>query len=303
MPGSNYLDGAENSFGLPATLPVGVAEQASAIVDSYTRRPEGLVYVTDTNGNPIYMKALTPTMTYTVAASVSPGQNVVVNVSPASVRSDMVGQVLIYDRASNDISEAVLVTAVSGNSQLTLANVQFNHGAAGKLDLGMVISEERNIPSKRSVVRYSRFPCASILSLMGRYTYGRRSDQIRGTAQTFNLLAAASVFGGPPSWIPINIPDASWNDETGEIWVPAGMLLAYYSEVMIRYVCGYPTAPHPIVKATASIAQSLIQGNAYGGGNVKSFSAGDSRIEKFGATNIDDDTRRVLEAYRPRTFF
>jgi hypothetical protein len=47
--GSNYLDGIEDGYGLSLPLAPGLGELASAIVDSYLMRPEGLVYVQDGN--------------------------------------------------------------------------------------------------------------------------------------------------------------------------------------------------------------------------------------------------------------
>lgn len=300
---SNYLDGQTGLYGLPATLPAGVAEQASSIVDNHLNRPEGLIYVSDKNGNPAFMRALTPSFSYAVPGGIPAGQNVTVTVTPPNVRIDLIGEVLVLDQNNPDLLEAVVVAGVQGNNQLTLQNVQFTHGANAKMDMGMVLAEERSVPAKRSVVRYSKYPCVAILSLMGRYGFGRRSDQMGGLYQELNLLSAVQTFGGPPQWIPIALAQTSWSDATGEIWVPAGTLLAYYSEVKMRYVAGFPTPPDPIVRATSSIAQGLISSNNFGGGNVKSISAGDSRIQKFGPTYIDEDTRMLLKDFKARSFY
>lgn len=300
--GSNYLDGEENLYGLPSPLPSGASEQASAIVDMELKRPEGIVYTVDKNGNPAFMRALIPSFTYVLGGAIAPGTNVTVTVTPG-VRQDLIGEVLILEKENPDALEAVVVSAVSGTNQITLAKVQFNHASGTKADTGMIITEERNLPAKRSIARYSRFPCASILSLMGRYGYGRRTDQISGMFQDANILASVQVFGGPAQWSVIDITQTSWSDATGEIWVPAGQLLAYYSDVKIRYVAGFPTAPDNIVRATAQVAQNIISSGVYGGTNIKSFGAGDTRLTKFGATAIDDDVRRLLQPYRARMLY
>jgi hypothetical protein len=301
--GSNYLDGAEELYGLPPLLPPGVAQQASAIVDAELKRPEGIIYVCDGAGNPSYMKALIPVMTLQIVGAVTAGAKVTVTVKPAIVRPDMVGEVLVLDRINPDLCESVVVASTVGTNQLVFANVQFNHADKSKADIGLVITEERSCPARRSVVRYSKFPCPAILSLMGRYAYGRRSEQASGNFQEMNLLASVQAFGGPPQWVPISISSTSWSDATGEIWVPAGALLAYYSDVKIKYVAGFADPPDPIVKATAFVAQSLIGQAKLGGGSIKVLSAGDTRIEKFGSTNIDDDTRRLLEPFKARVFY
>lgn len=300
--GSNYLSGVTGVYGLPVSLPVGLGELASTIVDAELKRPEGLLYVVDTNGNPCAMAASVPTMTYTLQGTIAPGTNIVVNVAPANVRPDLVGEVLVIDFGTANIREACVVVATGGNNQITLGAVQFAHAAQTKADVGRVITEDRNCPSKRSIVRIAKWPIVSVVSLLGRYAYGRRSDQVGGLYQEMNLLAAVQTFGGPPQWIPIAIAQSSWSDAAGEIWVPAGMLMAYYSDVRVRYVAGYLTAPDPVIRATAQIANALnsIPGVA---AQTKMIAAGDTRIQRFSQTVLDADLKKLLDPYRARTMF
>lgn len=300
---SDYLAGATNLYGLPATLPAGLSEQASAIIDSYLKRPEGILYTKDADGFPCHMNGSTPTFTYKLTGGAAPGANVTVAVSPPNAHQDMVGEVLVLDRTSNSLREAVVVSAVPDNAHLTFKVVKYAHAVDATGDLGVVIAEERPVPLKRSIVRYSRFPCVSILSLMGRYGYGRRSDQVGGLYQEMNLLSAVQTFGGPPQWIPIDTAQCSWSDPSGDIWVPAGMLLAYYSDVRMRYVAGYSTVPDEIVRATAAVATSLMSTANLGGNGIKSISAGDTRIQRFGATNLDDDSKKLLAPFLARVVF
>jgi hypothetical protein len=299
---SNYLDGVTDGYGLPATLPVGLAQLASDIVDSYLKRPEGLVYVSDNNGNPCAMASLSPTTIYTLQGAITPGTNVVVNVTPANIRPDMVGEVLVIDFDTANIVEACVVVSTAGNNQITLGSVQFAHAAQAKADVGRVLTEDRSMPSKRSIARVAKWPIINVLSLLGRYAYGRRSDQVGGLYQEMNLLASVQTFGGPPEWVPITVTQSSWSDSTGEIWVPAGMLLAYYSDVRIKYVAGYATAPEPVVRATAQIASAIIATNGMPG-NLKLIAAGDSRMEKFSASTIDADVKALLDPYKARSMY
>lgn len=303
MTASNYLDGQENLYGLPSQLPDGLAEQASSIVDSVLKRPEGLIYAADKNGNPSYMKGLSPSFSYKIQGAVAPGSKVQVTVTP-NIRVDFVGEVLVLDRANPDALETVVVDSVVLPNQVVFRTVQFAHADQTAADVGMVITEERNLPAKRSLARYSRSPMASLLSLMGRYAYGRRSDQVGGMYQEMNLLASVQTFGGPPQWLPIDINQASWSDSTATIWVPAGMLLAYYSDVKLKYVAGFPQVPDPVVRATCNIARSLTAGGIFGNvGNIKTISAGDTRIERFGATNVDEDTKKLLSPFNAQLFW
>lgn len=300
--GSNYLLGVADGYLLPSTLAPGLAELASTIVDAHLKRPEGLVYTADNNGNPCAMRAATPSFTYTLGGAIAAGTNVVATVTPPTVRPDMVGEVLVIDFTAPNIVEACTVVSTSGNNQVTLGTVQFAHAIGAKADVGRVVSEDRNPPAKRSIVRVAKWPIVSVLSLLGRYAYGRRSDQVGGLYQEMNLLASVQAFGGPPQWSPISIAQASWSDSTGEIWVPSGMLMAYYSDVRVKYVTGFPTPPDPVVRATAKIANDL---NSTAGiaGQIKTISAGDTRIEKFSASTIDDSVRDMLEPFRARTMF
>lgn len=302
MAGSNYLVIATNGYGLSWPLDVGLAEQASAIVDSYLKRPEGLIYKTDSNGNPCAMAATTPTMTYSLSGSISPGVNVVASVTPANIRPDMVGDVIVFDFLTPASVEACVIVATTGNNQITLDRVQFTHASGRKGDLGRLITEDRSCPSKRSIIRVAKWPIVTVTSLLGRYAYGRRSDQVGGLYQEMNLLASVQTFGGPPQWMPITVAQASWSDSAGEIWVPAGMLLAYYSDVRVRYIAGYASVPDPVMRATAQIATALqaMDGMA---GEMKMMAAGDTRIERFSASMIDENCKAMLDPYKARTTF
>jgi hypothetical protein len=299
--GSNYLEGVTDGWGLPETLPTGVGQLASTIVDSYLMRPEGLIFIQDSNGNPTAMAAAAPTFTYKLASAIAPGNSIVVNVTPATIRPDFVGEVLVLDFGTGTV-EACVVVSTSGNNQITLGTVQFAHASGAAADVGRVITEERNCPSKRSIIRVAKYPIINVLSMLGRYAYGRRSDQVGGLYQEMNLLASVQTFGGPPQWVPITITQSSWSDATGEIWVPAGMLMAYYSDVRVKYVSGYLTVPDPVLRATAQIAASLIATQNLGGG-LKMIAAGDTRLERFSATTLDDDVKRLLEPFKARTFY
>ena len=299
---SNYLKGVLDGYSLPATLPTGLGELASAIVDGYIRRPEGLVYVADNNGNPCAMAGMSPTITYTITGAVAPGTNVAITISPANARVDMIGEVLVLDYASANLVEACVVTGVTSSSQIVLGTVQFSHASSCKADVGRVITEDRSCPSKRSMIRVAKWPIMNLLSLMGRYAYGRRSDQIAGAFQEMNLLATIQAFGGPPAWTPISTAQASYSDQTGEIWVPSGMLMAYYSDVRAKYVAGYPEAPQPVVKATAQIAGTILS-TAGMPASIKTITAGDTKLESFSSSTLDDDVKSFLQPYRARTMY
>lgn len=294
------------TFGLASTVSAATITQASAAVDFLLKRPEGLVWIPDSTGRPCYMAGLTPTMTYTITGAISPGSQVPASISPPMATQDMVGDVLILDRGTAGIVEACRVAAVPGPDSVIFASVRNAHAAEATADQGLLIIEERALPAKRSISRVSRLPLAAITSVQGRYAYGRRSDQAMGMFQEINLLAAVQTFGGPPLWVDVDPAQVSVSGSTGEVWIPAGILLATYSEARIRYVAGWAAGslPFPIKQATAQIAGTIVSLTTSGfSGSVKSIQAGDTRIVRDAASYLDDDTKAMLEPFKARIFF
>ena len=308
---SQYLtaDDAE-LYGAAAEAPTPQIILASTLVDSYLRRPKGLIYVSDTNGNPSMMAAAVPDLTFTLTAAIQPGQLVNATVSPALITPDTVGEVLIID-AGLPTMEACQVCNVSlpnanitipgtggDTNGVTLGNVQFAHAAGAKAQTGLTLIEEKSLPSKRSVTMLSELPAVNLVSLLGRYAYGRRSDQVGGLYQEMNLLASIQSFGGPPQWIIVDTEQASISPRMGELWVPAGMLLAYYSDVRAYYIAGWTAAtlPPQIKTATANIINTL---NAIAiPASLQTATAASSTLKRFTASNIDTDTQRMLNPYK-----
>ncbi len=79
-------------------------------------------------------------------------------------------------------------------------------------------------------------------------------------------------------------------------------MLAYYTEVKVRYLAGYSAAslPSAVKLATAMLVRTLA--SAPNLGAIKSYKAGDTAIERFSDTMISGDIRSMLTKYRARTF-
>lgn len=307
MPASAYLNPDEYAdWGVPdatATL----VQQASAMVNAFLRRPEGLVWVADAAGAPTYMAGLDPAMTWVTSAAIAPGASVVVPLPGAWLDDDLIGEVVIVDRDTPAV-EACVIQAVQPGAgvvppSIILTSVTHAHDIGVTLETGLVVTEERSMPSKRSVARLSRYPVVRLLSGLGRYGYGRRSDQMAGMYAEYNLLAALQAFGGPPAWTPFDIRQASVSQTSSEVWVPAGMLLAYYSDVRLHYLTGWSaTSLPPAVKsATATLADALSKSAALVG-SIKRIQAGDTSMEKFADTLLTADLVRTLSAYQIRAW-
>lgn len=307
MPSAYLLDADLATYGVPSATPQQIA-QASTIIDGYLERPEGLVWTPDASGLPAYMAAKSPTMSFTLPAHIAPGQNVVVPFPAAAAGiSDLIGEVFVLEKANPSNCEAVVVAGTDNiNGTITLARVMFSHGTGATMDAGLYIMEERPIASKRSQTRVSRYPIVRLVSGLGRYSYGRRSDQVAGLYNDTNLLAAIQTFGGPPQWISFDVSQASISVATGEIWVPAGLLLAYYSEVRLRYLAGFPAAsvPDTVKQACANIINMIGSFNyADAPPAFKVVQAGGTRLERWNDSMLDADTKALLEPLRLKLNF
>jgi hypothetical protein len=306
---SQYLQSADYAtFGVPNAT-VNQVTQASMLIDAYLRRPAGLLWEADANGNPAYMTGLNPELTLTSVAGFGPGNAVQVTVN-GPVQMLQVGDVAVLDRANASLVEAVQITSISGN-QVTLGTtaanapqgVQFAHLAGCTMDVGVVLTEQRYLPKQRSTVMLSQTPVMRVIGGTGRYAYGRRGDAGVYNADNYNLLASINKFGGPPAWEiwPANTA-AGIDVRTGELWVPAGIMLVYYSEVKVRYVAGfqYSNLPSEIKMACAQLIAAIA--NDPGIGNYVSAQAGDTKLQRFTASNLSEDVKAMLRPWQARMF-
>lgn len=299
---SAYLASSEYAaYGVASTTSQAVT-QASALVDAYLRRREGLQYMTDAAGLPAYMAGLTPTLNLTIAGGIGTGTAIVVPAPVGLNVTGMLGDVVILDRASGAACEACVISAVT-KSSITLASVINVHGANATIEFGLTVNEQQALPSKRSIARASSWPIVRLISGLGAYRYGRRVDQSAGSYYDQSLLNMIQTFGGPPSWIPFDVSNADVNQMTSEIFVPSGVYLANFSDVRLYYVAGYLQANiPPIVKnATAKAILADLNTSALVGG-IKKAQAGGSVIERFANTILSDDERAQLDLFRARLY-
>jgi hypothetical protein len=272
------------------------------MVDAYLRRPEGLIYAVDAAGLPCFMTSLNPSYAVSSSQAIYPGMSVSVALSGAPLLTqDVVGEVLIVDQANPNLTEACVIQSVNGTT-LVLQQVTQTHAAGVLMQAGLVIKEEKKLPEARALFRASR-PVVRLLSGLGRYGYGRRSDQQAGLFEDINLLAIIGTFGGPPLWLPFDVTQCgiAWNNQR-EVWVPAGVFMAPYNECRMAYVSGFSASglPDPIKAATAEVCVALT--DLAGSGNIKRFKAGQTDIERFTNQSISEDTRRLLLPFRAATY-
>lgn len=144
---------------------------------------------------------------------------------------------------------------------------------------------------------------SSILSASGRYGYARRNDFAVYPDLNYgmNLLQIASFFGGPPGFTPIDVTGIDWDRESqsGEIWVPAGIYMSQYTELVCVYNAGFDprNMPGAIKIATSQVVRNFLA-RAGGVTALKSISGQGMVNYQLTDSDIDPTTASMLDAYR-----
>jgi hypothetical protein len=122
---------------------------------------------------------------------------------------------------------------------------------------------------------------SGIVAASGRYGYSRQDMSIAypDLFAFINPLNLVTMFGGPAPWVSIDITNTDYDPRTGEVWVPAGLQLQKYSEILITYNAGFdPTNMPPVVKyVCASMVKNLLAKGA-GTTGMTSMSLGRSAM-------------------------
>ena len=174
---------------------------------------------------------------------------------------------------------AALQAAASGNTNYTFTGVQANtliSGFTGSL--------------------------SALIAASGRYGYTRQ-DMSVGYPDLFafiNPLNLITMFGGPAPFLAMDVTQADYNTQTGEVWIPAGIQLQRYSEVIVIYNSGFdPRNMPPVIKhVTASLVKNaLAKGNATTA--MMSLSLGKAGANaQFYNQLIDPTLDRMLISYK-----
>jgi hypothetical protein len=313
---SVYLEQADYvTYGLDPTTDPSFIIQASAIINAFLDRPEGLIWQPDGNGDPCYMQGLAPSFVLTVtsgpiAASDPINTPVTVSVDGAIRTRLPIGAVLILDRANPEKTEAVIVSNIGINPDtVTLQNVQFDHDADSLMEFDLTIVEEIDMPDNRMECVLKKWPIASVITGQGQLGYPRRGSALRFTYnQLYSLLPPVVQYGGPPIWQTFVMSSNSYDPNTGRCWISSSIYLQYYTQVRMYYNSGwtYISLPAQIKQACANIATIL--SNSVGLLPIfKTIKQGDTSVTRFGNnpfanTQIDGDTQRMLAPYSTRRF-
>lgn len=150
------------------------------------------------------------------------------------------------------------------------------------------------------VVRTPGSVLSPIVSLSGRYGYGRRGEQQVYPDLNYgaNILQVASYFGGPPQYTPVDIGFVDFNTQVAEIWIPAGLYLSQYTEIEVMYNSGFDPRdmPSAIKQATANVTKnSMIRGGGMTG--LQSITGVGKIGTSFTEELIDPTTKKLLRSY------
>jgi hypothetical protein len=155
-------------------------------------------------------------------------------------------------------------------------------------------SERNRLPGGRPITRASVTPLAIAEGATSPFAVLRaRPAPPRGpNAETLSEFLA--TLGGPPAWLDLDPAQADYNAATGEIWLPAGLFGALYSEVDMTYTAGYTEPPEAVKLACAQIIRNM---ETHPASNVRTAQLDRLQLEYFAGSLLDEEARRLLAPY------
>ena len=142
---------------------------------------------------------------------------------------------------------------------------------------------------------------SGIVGASGRYGYSRQDMSIAypDLFAFINPLNLVTMFGGPAPWVAIDISNTDYDAKTGEVWIPAGLQLQKYSEVLFVYNAGFNPLVMPlgVKQVTASIVKRLLASDATTG--LMTMSMGRSGMNvQFAQSIIDPTLDAMLQPFK-----
>lgn len=151
-----------------------------------------------------------------------------------------------------------------------------------------------------TVVSTSNGGLSPIIGCSGRFGYGRRGAMFDYADRLLNPLTLSELFGGPPAWVPIDVAQIDYSATTGELWIPLGLQLARFSEVLLVYNAGFN--PLAIPRMVKHVCASLVK-NALASGDATTFLMGltmgkSGTNVRFGGSLLDSTLSVMLTPFR-----
>jgi hypothetical protein len=157
------------------------------------------------------------------------------------------------------------------------------------------------LPNTFAVTNVPGSTISPILGCSGRYSYGRRGAQqvYQDANYGANIMQIASLFGGPPTWANIDLTMSDFDTSTGEIWIPAGLYISQYTEIVVQYNSGFDpmNMPAAIKQSCALLVRNFL---SRGGGTtgLRSISTSGTANVSFTPDLIDSTVASLLDAYK-----
>lgn len=142
-----------------------------------------------------------------------------------------------------------------------------------------------------------------IVSCSGRYGYTRQDMSVAypDLWAFINPLNLITLFGGPSPWVAIDPSQIDVDIRTGEIWIPAGLQLQRYSEILVTYTSGYPPDNMPpAVKfvCAAIVKNALARGDATTGLMSMNIGRSGAGMSFYEGGLIDPTLDVMLQPYK-----
>lgn len=141
---------------------------------------------------------------------------------------------------------------------------------------------------------------SAFVGISGRYSYGRKSglNVFPDSQYAANILQVAAFFGGSPQFVPLDVSLTDYYDLVGEVWVPAGIMMASYTEVIAIYNSGYDprNMPKGVKHACAALVKNFIA-RAGGITSVQSYNAGKIHVQ-FTPDLVDSTVKKWLAPFQ-----
>lgn len=159
------------------------------------------------------------------------------------------------------------------------------------------IEQRISVPDDRMQVILAARPVLRIVAASGRYATGRR-DRLALNQVNLDTLASTLVFGSPPAWNIIEIEQIDFFPATGEVWLPTGLFLVNYNEVMIKYISGFTEIPDRALAGLIEIINTVAQ---KGASDRTFYTVGKVQRQFSGGSFVSQQAHDLLEPYIVRS--
>jgi len=171
------------------------------------------------------------------------------------------------------------------------------HAHCGRPSLFPETYEERLETYGGNRVILSARPVLALQRAAGRYGYGRRDRQALHPSH-LDFTAALVLLGA--GFASIDVENIECNPASGECWLPMGLFPVTYSEVQVRYTCGFPSIPERVKAALLEILNAMC---AKGVSNRTEYTVGRVSQKYESGGFVSATAKMLLEPYVVRSLY